>query len=609
MNCKEFLENLNDFVEGELTRGKDSEMYEHMKTCQNCKETFDKEVSIKKALDGVFDVSKENYSSKKSSIMNSLDKGKYKRRHKVKIAAWLAAAAVMIICLPLGAKYLKNAIRPAEKTIIHTNTTGIADYFPLKQNTHMVYEVSGAESSTVETYTEYTDDKSIQIKSIGANDFYPIVYSLKTGSEIDEIVFPDQELFRVNKLDDADKALSDKSNFNVILKAPIAIGNTWTDKGAKYTITSTNADINTPLGNFKAVEVTKIQPKTSSAMNSKEYYVKDIGLVKSIIIDPSGKVVSERALKKIDYDKPFELKYTIYYCPKGAHEKSPGTPLAYTISKEYKTNEDMKNALDTINNLLKTPPKEVTNNNGLAAVLSNNDKINSINIKDNKVTIDLKDTGSLSVDPNHSVAPEAIFNEKYQYECIRQMVKTLLSFDEKAASYNISFIINGTPFEPNFGTVSFKNAVSVNNESIYKLYSTDVNTGRQLSTDITIANSLSLNEKLNTITSKLSQVYFKNLPIKVLKIEEINGKKIATIDLEESDANKKKSDMADYSEPNWAAGFLQGSTGAGITSSSIINSFLQKNMKGEWIDGIKVLYNNKPCEFEHAPALNDTIYR
>lgn len=81
------------------------------------------------------------------------------------------------------------------------------------------------------------------------------------------------------------------------------------------------------------------------------------------------------------------------------------------------------------------------------------------------------------------------------------------------------------------------------------------------------------------------------------------------IDLEESDVNKKKSDMADYVQPNWAAGYLQGSTGAEITSSSLINSFLQKNIKGTWIDGVQIFYNGKTCDFEHAPALKDIIYR
>lgn len=160
-----------------------------------------------------------------------------------------------------------------------------------------------------------------------------------------------------------------------------------------------------------------------------------------------------------------------------------------------------------------------------------------------------------------------------------------------------------------FAQVDFKNAISVNSENMYKLYSTDANTGRQLSNDITIANNLTLEEKLNTIASKLSQTYFKNLPIKVLRIEQVNGKKVAIINLDESDENKGKRNRADYSEPNWAAGFLQGSTGADITSSSLINSFLQRNVSGEWIDGVRILYRNKPCDFEHAPVLGGIVYR
>lgn len=115
---------------------------------------------------------------------------------------------------------------------------------------------------------------------------------------------------------------------------------------------------------------------------------------------------------------------------------------------------------------------------------------------------------------------------------------------------------------------------------------------------IEVDENLSLDDKLKQLSSALSEKKFDNLSIEVKSIDTINGKKVATINL--TDANNK----------TWSQKF-QGSTGGSVTSNTLIENFLQSNNKsrGEWIDGVKFLYNNEKIEYEHVADLSNIQYR
>jgi len=117
--------------------------------------------------------------------------------------------------------------------------------------------------------------------------------------------------------------------------------------------------------------------------------------------------------------------------------------------------------------------------------------------------------------------------------------------------------------------------------------------------EISIPKDKGIQEKLEAIAKKLSEVNFNNLPIEVLKIETVNGKKIAKINLKEDSKNQKQ----------WFQSYMQGSAGGSITSVSLIETLLQKEYKGQWIDGIEFSYEGKKCEFEHAYDLTEIVYR
>ena len=117
------------------------------------------------------------------------------------------------------------------------------------------------------------------------------------------------------------------------------------------------------------------------------------------------------------------------------------------------------------------------------------------------------------------------------------------------------------------------------------------------SNTIEVNETLSLEDKLKALAKEVSEKKFDKLAIEVKSIDKVDGKKIATINLTDSGTQK------------WVQKF-QGSTGGAVTENTLIENFLQSNnkSKGEWIDGVKFLYNSKPIEYEHVADLTTVHY-
>ncbi|GIM31645.1 hypothetical protein [Paraclostridium bifermentans] len=119
-----------------------------------------------------------------------------------------------------------------------------------------------------------------------------------------------------------------------------------------------------------------------------------------------------------------------------------------------------------------------------------------------------------------------------------------------------------------------------------KIISMDSNTSeKKIISDIKIDDNLSMNDKVNIIIKEVSKLQFKNAPIELIKIEN----NIAYINIKEDKENKL-----------WSNKFFQGSTGASVTTYTIVESLLQRDYKGKWIDGIYITYEGKTnVEFDH----------
>lgn len=119
-----------------------------------------------------------------------------------------------------------------------------------------------------------------------------------------------------------------------------------------------------------------------------------------------------------------------------------------------------------------------------------------------------------------------------------------------------------------------------------QLITMDVNTSEPIPLgNVSIDKNNDIEENLELVIDKISELKFDDAPIELLKIEN----SIAYIDIRESDDKNY-----------WSSNYFQGSTGARITSFTLVENILQRNYKGEWIDGIYLTYEGKTdVEFDH----------
>ena len=142
------------------------------------------------------------------------------------------------------------------------------------------------------------------------------------------------------------------------------------------------------------------------------------------------------------------------------------------------------------------------------------------------------------------------------------------------------------------------------------LYSKDVNTDEQVIIgEVEVNEELSLEEKIENLSEGLSEKAFDNLPIEFVKINNIEGKKVALFNLDELGNNATDITFDKYEGINWINNYFAGSAGGSVTEYTLITTLLQRNYTGEWIDGIEFTYKNSKIEFDHVPALGEVSYR
>jgi len=116
--------------------------------------------------------------------------------------------------------------------------------------------------------------------------------------------------------------------------------------------------------------------------------------------------------------------------------------------------------------------------------------------------------------------------------------------------------------------------------------------------EIFVPQNYSLPEKLDALASELSRSRFGGLPIEVLQIGVRGGRKVALVNLQEDETV-----IAANGRPiTWSKLYFQGSAGGAMTTGTLIQTFLQSEYTGEWIDGVRFLYENRPIEeagFDH----------
>ena len=145
---------------------------------------------------------------------------------------------------------------------------------------------------------------------------------------------------------------------------------------------------------------------------------------------------------------------------------------------------------------------------------------------------------------------------------------------------------------------------------IFSIYTIDVNTDEKvILKNIELEKKLSVEEKLVELANEVSNDLFNSLPLELIEIKDIEEKSIAVFNFEEVGKNAEKATLfQDYEGDSWFQCF-QGSAGGRVTEYTLIETLLQSNYEGEWIDGINFTYKGGSVEFEHTPKLSEIVYR
>lgn len=240
----------------------------------------------------------------------------------------------------------------------------IADYFPMSINTKYVYEGKGNEYASFSVYNDYVSEGKVQQRVDNGGTAAARVIGLKDGS-LTRILYREEAYYRENLLDVAG------SDEEILLMEPIKKGTQWKVKDSIRIITDTEADITTPSGKYKAIEV------TTEGKNDKviEYYAKNVGLIKTVFT--SGDLEVTSSLGKIEKDHALVQRVRFYY--PGIED---GKLYFETRDVSFKTNDITKQVLEKAY-------KDIANAK-IGNTFTTNTKINSLYLnKDGMVYLDL----------------------------------------------------------------------------------------------------------------------------------------------------------------------------------------------------------------------------
>jgi hypothetical protein len=124
---------------------------------------------------------------------------------------------------------------------------------------------------------------------------------------------------------------------------------------------------------------------------------------------------------------------------------------------------------------------------------------------------------------------------------------------------------------------------------------------------ISVPTNQDLSMKISILLDSVSAYNFNNLKIEPLGIDENEDNyKILKINLKENPGFKMPDSLGNYR--SWYD-FFQGSMGGGRTTIILIESTLQKQYKGEWVDAVEFYYQNEKIEESDHIFLSGIIKR
>lgn len=184
-------------------------------------------------------------------------------------------------------------VKPVELTL--------ENFVQAEENTIYHYAGTGNEYAQYISWIDYKTDDAIQLRSNNGGTEAVTVYRIDGGKLIKS--FTQAETYYRE-----DMTVRENNYQDVLLMEPLEKGTSWTlEDGAKRTIEGMDVKVETPSGDYTAIEVVT-EYEGSKTM---DYYVAGMGLVKSVFSSEEYQVLSE--LENIEKDKKITQNVSFYY--------------------------------------------------------------------------------------------------------------------------------------------------------------------------------------------------------------------------------------------------------------------------------------------------------
>lgn len=258
-----------------------------------------------------------------------------------------------------------------------TEKSTVSDYFPATENTRYSYMGEGNEYASYTVHTDYTYKDRIQYRKDNGGTIMAEVMELDRETGMAKIYSRGEFYYREDFLRNESLMWGDRGEEEILLKEPIETGNSWTlEDGRKREITGVDVEVKVPYGDFKALEVTT----TGDEYENVDYYVKELGLVKSVFRAEGHEISS--SLESVEKDMPYVQNINFYY-----PNLDENRYYYMNTEVEFRTNDITRKRLETV--YIEKSGIDLESR-GLGAVFTENTEINYMYLgEDRAVYIDL----------------------------------------------------------------------------------------------------------------------------------------------------------------------------------------------------------------------------
>lgn len=299
---------------------------------------------------------------------------------------------------------------PTNNTTNQSEKYTIKDYYPFKENVMLTYEGVGNEYAEKTVYTDFINKDKIQIRIINGGTTLAQVLQYTDG-ELRSLVSEGEFYYRDNLTN------NEYTKYEVLLKEPLQKGTSWTlSDGKKRYISAIDKEIQTPSGNYKAIEVTTEYEDSKTY----DYYALNKGLVKSIF-KASGMEVTT-SLEKITENAPV-VQTTKFYYPDYANDRMVFVKKALN----FNTNDD---TLEVFEKYFKESP-----NKDISPLIGKNVKISKLYLDQKSNTVMIDFTENLVTEMNAGSGLEAAI--------LKGITNTLGDYYNTT---NVIITMNGKPY-------------------------------------------------------------------------------------------------------------------------------------------------------------------